>query len=105
MRISVGGQLLHDLTVHLVPEDLILEWTTEYLVRQLIAGPQGPGGKVAHVLEDGGEDHDGLLGDLLLVSVHQRLEERKSQWISRMSPKFSVVSLVGGGGDDCSLST
>ena len=96
MRISVGGQLLHDLTVNLIPEDLILEWTAENLISQLIAGPQSSGGKVAHVLEDGGEDHARLLGNLLLVSVHQGLEERKSQWISRMSPKFSVVSLVGG---------
>ena len=96
MRIPVGGQLLHDLTVHLVPEDLILERTAEDLVSQLVAGPQSAGGKVAHVLEDGGEDHARFLSDLLLVSVHQRLEQRKSQWISRMSPKLLVVSLVGG---------
>ena len=88
--------MLHDLTVDLIPEDLILEWTSKYLVSQLIARPQSSRWKIAHVLQDGGEDHAGLLGNLLLVSVHQRLEERKSQWISGMSPKFSVISLVRG---------
>ena len=94
VRIPVGGQLFHDLTVDLIPEDLILEWTSKYLVSQLIARPQSSRWKIAHVLQDGGEDHAGLLSDLFLVSIHQRLEKRESQWISGMSPKFSIVSFV-----------
>ena len=38
------SQLLHDLTVHLVLQDLVLEGIPEYLDGQLIAGPGPPGG-------------------------------------------------------------
>ena len=41
--VPVVRQLLHDLTVHLVLQYLLLEGTLKYLVGQLIAGPCYPG--------------------------------------------------------------
>ena len=45
----------------------MFERSTEYLVGELSAGSGGPGGQVSHVLQDGREDHAGLLGQLLLT--------------------------------------
>ena len=44
-------QLLHDMTVHIALQDLVLTGTLKYLLGQLVAGLGPPGGQVAHVLK------------------------------------------------------
>ena len=64
----------------------------KYLIRQLVACSQGSGGKVAHVLEDRGEDADGLLRELLLVPGQQGPQQRQAEGLPRVPPQL----LAGG---------
>ena len=64
----------------------------KYLIRQFVACSQGSGGKVAHVLEDCGEDADGLLRELLLVPVQQGPQQREADGLPRVPPQL----LAGG---------
>ena len=69
----------------------------KYLISELVAGPERSGGKVSHVLEYRSRDEDRLLGQLLLVSVQERLKERETERVSGVAPQPLSLSLGGGG--------
>ena len=87
--VPVVCQLLHNLAVDFVPEDLVLEWSFEDLVCQLVARPCPSRRQVAHILEDSVEDQAGLVSQLFLV--HQLLEQGELQGLSGVAPQPRVA--------------
>ena len=74
------------------------------MVGELVACPKSSGGEVSHVLEDGGEDEDGLLSQLLLVLVQERPQEREAERVSGVTPELLCLCLGGRGAKQSPLS-
>jgi hypothetical protein len=88
--VPVVGQLLHHLTVDLVPQDLVLERAVEDVIGVLVTQPRPLRRQVPHILQYGAEGEARLLRQLLL---HEQLfEERLFDGVARVAPQLISAS-------------